>query len=313
MKNKNIGERDLIKKIKGKINASSRDVIKGIGDDAAVIRLGNKYLLFTTDMLVEGIHFSFKYSSPKQVGMKAVEQNVSDIAAMGGIPKYAVISVGLPKADERFIDGLYSGIVKKSKKYKIDIVGGNISKSNKTIINVAMVGFSSKFASREKAKHGDLVFCTGHVGGSAAGLGLLKRRLNGRSIKKHLEPKARLDISKKLVKIGVNSMIDISDGIASEILNICEASDAGAEIYYDKIPISKDTIKDAKKLGKNPVELALYGGEDFELLFTASKSRAPMLKKFGSLIGKIVNKKQGIKLIKGNRKLNLKTGFDHFK
>ena len=319
MKIKDIGgEFALIERIKSKIKLYSKDVVAGIGDDTAVLKYDkNNYLLFTTDMLVENDHFSLKYSKPEQIGMKAIEQNVSDIASMGGLPKYAVVSLALPSnIDVEFVDRLYNGINKKSKKYKISIVGGNITHSKEIVVNVALLGFVEKkyLALRSGAKVNDLIFCSGNVGSSSMGLELLRCNFKGKSIKKHLEPQSRLDLARKLVKVGINSMIDISDGVASEVKHICKQSNVGAIIYADKIPISKNTLNDAKKLNKNPLNFALYGGEDFELVFTAPKNKLQQLKKFNvKVIGEIVDKKNGIKLIKNNKKVNLQSGFDHFR
>ncbi|MBI2658159.1 thiamine-phosphate kinase [Candidatus Woesearchaeota archaeon] len=317
MKIKLLGELGLIERIKNKVKPYQKGVVRGIGDDAAVLEYDkNNYLLFTTDSLVEGVHFSVKYSKPWQIGMKAIEQNVSDIAAMGGLPKYAAVSLALPNnIDVKFIDGLYRGINKKCKKYGISVVGGNITRSKKISVSVAMTGIAEKkyLALRSGAKKGDLIFCSGDVGKSAAGLGLLKHNKKGKSAKKHLEPSSRLELAGKLVKIGVNSMIDVSDGVASEARHICNESNVGAVIYADKIPISKNTIIDAKKLNKNALDFALYGGEDFELVFTAGKNKISRLKKLDvSAIGKIVGREQGVKLAMGNKKTELKMGFEHF-
>ena len=312
------GEFGLIERIKNKVKLYSKDVIAGIGDDAAVLRYDkNHYLLFTTDMLVENDHFSLEYSTPEQIGMKAIEQNVSDIAAMGGLPKYAVISLALPNdIGVEFVDGLYNGINRKCKKYNISIVGGNITHSKEIVVNVAMLGFVEKeyLTLRSGAKTADLILCSSDVGKSTAGLELLRHNIKGSSIKKHLEPQSRLDLARKLVKVGINSMIDVSDGVASEVKRICKQSNVGAVIDADKIPISKNTIVDAKKLRKDSVDFALYGGEDFELIFTAPENKLKQLKKYDvTIIGEIVDKKYGIKLIKNNKKQNLESGFDHFK
>ncbi|MBI2654505.1 thiamine-phosphate kinase [Candidatus Woesearchaeota archaeon] len=311
------GEFALIERIRKKTKLYSKDVVAGIGDDAAVLSYDkNNYLLFTTDALIENAHFSLKYSTPEQIGMKAIEQNVSDIAAMGGLPKFAVISLSLPKnINVKFVDGLYDGINKKAKKYKISIVGGNITHSKEIVVNVALLGFVEKnyLALRSRAKIGDLIFCSGNVGKSTAGLELLRHNKKGNSIKYHLEPQSRLDLARKLVKIGINSMTDVSDGVASEIRHICEESKVGVIIYADKIPISKNTIDDSKKIGKNALDFALYGGEDFELVFTAPKNKVKQLKKYdASVIGETVNKKYGMKLVKNNKEYNLGSGFDHF-
>ena len=316
MKIKGIGgEFALIERIRGNTKLYSKDVVVGIGDDAAVLGYnGKNYLLLTTDMLVENDHFSLKYSTPKQIGMKAVEQNVSDIAAMGGIPKHAVISLALPNdAGVEFVDSLYKGINEKCKRYGISIVGGNITHSKEIVVNVAMLGLVEKkcLALRKGAKVGDLIFCSGDVGKSSVGLELLRHNLKGESVKSHLEPKSRLELARKLVKIGINSMIDVSDGVASEVRHICNESKVGALIYADKIPISKATMNDSKRLKKDALDFALYGGEDFELVFTANKNK---LKKLDvSVIGKIVEKKRGVKLIKNNKKYAFESGFDHFK
>ncbi len=318
MKLNQIGEFGLIELIKKKIRNKSKKIVKGIGDDSAVIDFEkNNYLLFTTDALVENVHFSTKYFSPKQIGMKSIEQNASDIAAMGGLPKYALFSIFAPKNIEvDFIDKLYDGIISKCDKYNLDILGGNISNSTEIIVNMSLIGLVGKkyLALRSGAKIGDLIFCTGTVGKSAAGLELLKKNLKGKSIKHHLEPRCRLDLARKLVKIGINSMIDISDGLASEISHICKESKVGAIIHSDPIPISKATIEDSKKIKKNPIDLALYGGEDYELVFTASRDKLHNLKKLDIRpIGEIVDEKYEIRLIKDRKKMKLKKGFDHFR
>lgn len=318
MKIKDIGgEFALINRIGNKTKLFSKEVVVGIGDDAAVLKYDkDNYLLFTTDMIVENDHFSLKYWTPEQIGVLAIEQNVSDVAAMGGLPKYAIISLALPiDIDVEFVDKLYNGINKKSKKYKINIVGGNITHSEQIIVNVALIGLVEKkyLALRNEAKIGDLIFCSGDVGASTAGLELLRHNEKGKSIKEHLEPQSRLGLARELVKIGINSMIDVSDGVASEVKHICEESKVGAIIYADKLPIAKDTIKDSKKIKKDPIDFALYGGEDFELVLTASKNKLNKLKKYDvSIIGEIVDKKHGIKLLRNGKKSNIESGFDHF-
>jgi thiamine-monophosphate kinase len=318
MKIKSIGEFGLIDRIKDKTKLFSKDVVVGIGDDAAVLSYDKKYyLLFHTDILVENVHFLLKYSSPEQIGARAIEQNVSDIAAMGGLPRFAVVSLALPSMmDVEFADRLYKGINKKSRKYKISIVGGNIAHSKEIVVSIAIIGFVEKryLALRSGAKMSDIIFCSGNVGASAVGLGLLKRNIRGSPIRRHLEPKCRLNLARKLVRTGINSMIDVSDGVASEVRHICEESNVGAIIYADKIPISRNTIISARKLNKNAVDFALYGGEDFELIFTANKNKLNQLKKYDvKVIGEVVDKKFGVKLVKDNKRFNLESGFDHFK
>lgn len=320
MKNKNnsLGEFEIINLIKNKIKNNSEDIIVGVGDDCAVLRYNDKeYLLATTDTLVEGDHFNLDWSSAEQVGMKAVEQSVSDIAAMGGIPLFILISLGLPdNAGKKFIDELYSGINKKIADYKINLVGGNITHSGQIIINTTLMGKVEKnlMALRKNAKVGDSIFCSGDVGKSTTGLELLRSNLDGKSVIFNLEPKSRLELGRNLVKEGVKCMIDVSDGVGAEVKHICNESNVGAIIYADKLPIKKSTIDDCKKIKKNPVDLALYGGEDFELVFTAPKEFEDKLKKYNvNVIGDIVEKEKGVRVYRNGKYLDVEGGYDHFK
>lgn len=320
MKISDIGEGELIKKIGNKIKLKSKDVIKGIGDDAAVLKYNDKFfMLFSTDSLVEGDHFDLKWFKPEQIGKKAIESNVSDIAAMGGFPKYALISLTLPKnIDYSFIEKLYNGINTTSKKYKIDIIGGNLARSDKIIITISIVGLVEKknLCLRSDAKINDLICVTGNLGKSRAGLELLRKKVKGNSINYYLNPKSRLNLSKKLVSIGINAMEDVSDGLGAEIKNICNESRKGAIIYRDLIPINKETIKDARKLKNNPYAFALYGGEDYELVFTVNKNKLKKLKNKKidfTVVGKILDKRKGIYLLDMNKKYKLKYGYDHFR
>ena len=330
MKIKDIGgEFALIERIKTTIKIFSKDVMVGIGDDAAVLEYDNKnYMLFTTDTLVENRHFKADYFSPMQIGMKAIEQNVSDIAAMGGMPKYALVSLGLPQDIEvSFVDELIKGMNKKSGKYRISIVGGNITGSKKIIVGISLIGFAKKkyIALRSGAKAGDIIFCSGDLGKASIGLELLKNKLSGYCVKSHLEPKCRLELAGELVKAGINSMIDISDGAASEVRHLCRQSGVGAIIYAEKLPISEKTLNDYQKIKKikkmngrtmkkSIIDFALEGGEDYELIFTAERDKLDKLKKFDvNAIGEIVDNKFGVKLIKDGKKLNLNGGFDHFR
>lgn len=313
------GEFELIKRIKEKTKLFSKDVFVGIGDDAAVLNFGKKYLLFTTDMLVEDDHFSLKFSSAEQIGMKAIEVNVSDIAAMGGMPKHALISFALPKdIDLGFVDNLYRGFNKVGKKYKINIIGGDITHSKQIVINIVMVGFVEKknLCLRRDAKVNDLICVSGDLGKSTAGLELLLKNKKGKSIKFHLEPKARLNFARKIAR-HVNAMEDVSDGLAQEVRNICDMSKKGAVIYKEKIPISKTTINDAKKVNKDAYDFALYGGEDFELVFTINKKNLSLLKnKINNkiyVVGKVLDKKEGVYLLDKKKKTRLGKGYDHFK
>ena len=311
------GEINLIKNISNNTRMFSNDIVKGIGDDAAVLKFDKKhYLLLTTDTLVENDHFNLNWFKPEQIGIKAIESNVSDIAAMGGFPKYALISLVLPaKTDTNFIDKLYDGLNKTSKKHKISIIGGNLTHGKDISITVTLIGLVEKknLCLRSNAKINDLIVVTGNLGSSRAGLELLRNKKTGISINNYLKPICKLNIGRKLSSF-VNAMEDVSDGLASEVLNICNESKTGAIIYKDLVPLDKNTIKDAKKVNKNPYDYALFGGEDFELVFTITKNKLKLLKKIKYfVVGKILPQKQGVYLFDKGKKIKLRFGYDQFK
>ena len=321
MKLSDFSEIELIGRISRKIKLFSKDIIKGIGDDAAVVNYNEQYyLLLTTDSLVENVHFS-KFFTPEQIGMKAIEINVSDIAAMGGFPKYALVSLIIPRSTNvDFIDKLYDGMNKTAKKYRISIIGGNLSNGKEISVAIAMLGFVEKrnLCLRSNAKANDLIAVTGNLGASAIGLQLLKAKMKGNSINHHLNPKSKLNAARLLAKYGINAMEDISDGLSAEIRNICNESKTGAVIYKEKIPISKNTVIDSKKLNKDPYDLALYGGEDFELVFTINNGKLKKLDKIKNkikftVVGKILPKKDGVYLLDKNKKTKLNHGYEHFR
>jgi len=293
-----LGEFGLIDRIK-KLIKTDASVIKGTGDDCAVIKFSkDKYMLFTCDMLVEGVDFTGK-ESPYLVGRKAIAVSISDIAACAGLPRYCLVSLGVPKnSSVEFIDKLIKGMSRLARKYGINIVGGDISRSRQLTIDVSMLGIVEKknLILRSGAKIGDIIFVTGKLGGSILG--------------KHLRFIPRLKEARSLVKnFRVNSMIDISDGLTQDLGHILEESSTGAIIYEDLIPISKQ----ARNLND-----ALYWGEDFELLFTLSAFEAKKLyrKKLTGFkpIGEIVDKKYGLRLMdkRGKEKFIKPKGFQHF-
>jgi thiamine-monophosphate kinase len=293
-----LGEFGLIDRIKKSIKTDA-SVVKGPGDDCAVIKFSkDKYMLFTSDMIVEGVDFTGK-DRPYLVGRKAIAVSVSDIAACAGLPRYCLVSVGLPRnTSVDFIDKLIKGMFHFAKKYGINIVGGDLSRARQLTIDVSMLGIVEKknLALRSGAKIGDIIFVTGKLGGSILG--------------KHLRFTPRLKEARFLVKnFRVNSMIDISDGLTQDLGHILKESSSGAIIYEDLIPISKQ----ARNLND-----ALYWGEDFELLFTVSAYEAKKLyrKKLTGFkpIGEIVDKKYGLRLVdkRGRDKIIKPKGFQHF-
>ena len=311
MKVKDIGEFGLIKKISR--NSKDKNIIVGIGDDAAVVKTKGLQVL-TTDCLVEGDHFRKDWFSAKQIGMKAIEINISDIAAMGAIPKYVLVSLALPKdLDVKFVEEMYQGMGDSCDKYKIDIIGGNMTRSNQIVISITMIGEADKknLTLRSGANSDDLIFVSGHLGNGKAGLRLFQENLKGyeKVRKSYLEPRAQLDTALKIARY-INSMIDVSDGLASEIRLICDESKCGAIIYKDKIPIDDEVRDVAKALDEDEYDYALFGGEDFELVYTVSKDNLDKVN--GFLVGAITENKEALLSFKGKEKKLSESGYDHF-
>ncbi len=311
MKLKEIGEMGLVKRIARK--PWRKGVLVGIGDDAAVIRVGKKKLVVTVDSLVQDDHFSLKWFSPKQVGMKAIEVNVSDIAAMNAMPLYALVSLCLPRATPlKFVDGLYKGIYFTAGKYGIDIIGGNITHGKQIVVDATMIGEAKgRIPLRSNAKPGDAIIVSGKLGASTAGLRLFLRKKKGFAAvkRKHTESKAQLKKAHAIAKYS-NAMEDCSDGLASEVRNICDASKCGAVLQWEKIPVSAETVKAAKALGKDGREFALFGGEDFELIATVPKRNLKKVK--GFVVGRIIKGKKIFLEKNGKKRLLKKAGYDHF-
>ncbi len=312
MKIKEIGEFGLIYRITKK--SKKKDVLVGIGDDAAVVKTKKCLEILTTDSLVEGDHFKKDWFTPQQIGMKAIEINVSDVAAMGGIPKYVLVSLCLPEdIDVDFVEDMYKGMWKTCGKYNIEIIGGNMTHSKQIIISITLTGEVSKknLLLRCGAKIGDYIFISGPIGNGRAGLRVYQENLEdfNQVKKKYLEPRARLNFAVKIAPY-VNSMIDISDGLAPEIKHICDESKCGAVIYKEKIPINDYVRSTARALNEDEYNYALFGGEDFELVYTVSKNNLKNVQ--GYIVGKIV-KGNEIKLQDGSvTKIIKEKGYDHF-
>ena len=274
-------------------------VIKGSGDDCAVLKLDRfNYQLFTCDMIIEGVDFTLK-SDPCLIGRKAIAISISDIASCGGIPRHCVISLGIPgNTKVKFTDKLFKGMRDIAKAYKINIVGGDLSRAEKVTLDVAMLGVVEKknLALRSHAKAGDIILVTGALGGSISG--------------KHLRFAPRLKEARMLVKnFNARAMIDISDGLIQDLSHILKQSRVGARIYEELIPVSRQA---------RGLDDALYSGEDFELLFTLTRQDAKNLFRKNirgfKAIGEIVDEAYGLKLIdKNNREKRIKSkGYRHF-
>ncbi len=325
-----IGEFGLIAKIRNWTGVSRPDVVRSIGDDVAVIEMGGKALLITTDILIEDIHFERFWTDPFLLGRKALAVNLSDIAAMGGIPKYFLISIGLPKhLSFSFISLFYRGLKEEARRFRVDLVGGDTSLSQKIIINICLIGEGKKgdLLFRNGAKAGDDLYVSGTLGDAALGLKILRskglRKKPRGLIERHLSPTPRIELGQALAgKHVASAMIDVSDGLLSDTNHILEESKVGARIWEDRIPLSSLYRRWVRTYSKNPYQIALSGGEDYELLFTASpKMRAGILSLARSLnipitrVGEILPEKEGFHLIrKEGKEIPLhRLGFDHFK
>lgn len=304
-----MGEFKLIDKVSRP--PSSDDVLIGIGDDAAAIKAKGLQLL-TTDCLVEDVHFN-TWFTPEQVGMKAIEQNVSDIAAMGGVPMHALVSLTLPKETRvSWVKKLYSGMLKRCRENGIDIIGGNMAGAKEIMISVTMTGnvTDRNIVRRGTARHGDMIFISGYTGGAYAGMRLLEKRHAGMDdIKRQfLEPRSDILTSRK-IRRHATAMADTSDGLLSDLSHICRSSRCGAILYRQKIPISPSVRRAAYLLEEDPLDYALFGGEDFRLIYTMPKERAGKAK--GFLIGEIT-KRKGIRLSFEGREKEIFGGYSHF-
>ena len=333
-----IGEFGLIRHLTKDIQHVQSSTQKGIGDDAAVMNFGSKRVLMTTDLLLEGIHFNLEYVPLKHLGYKAAVVNFSDIYAMNATPTQITVSLGISK---RFsvedLEELYSGIRLACERYNVDLVGGDTSASMMGLtISITCLGTAAAkdIVYRNGAKVNDLICVTGNLGTAYMGLQLLERErivmqanenatpaFEGREylLERQLKPEARRDIIEKLRAAGIKptSMMDISDGLSSELMHICTQSNVGCAVYEDKLPIDYQAAALAEEMNLNIVTCALNGGEDYELLFTCSLDDYEKLIPLDDvyLIGHITKPEYGINLIGRNgEEISLKAqGWNAFK
>ncbi len=315
-----LGEFGLIKHLTEFIEIKNESTIKGVGDDAAVIDYKGKQMVVSTDMLVEGVHFDLAYVPLKHLGFKAVSVNLSDIYAMNAVPRQITVSLAISnRFSVEAMEEFYAGMMLACDKHNVDIVGGDTT-TNKSgmVISITAIGEANNedLVYRSGATEGDLLCVTGDLGGAYVGLQLLEREkrifletpsvqpdLGGNDyiLERQLKPEARKDIPPLLKKLDVKptSMIDISDGLASEILHLSSQSEVGCNLYEDKIPIDPQTYNMAREFNLDPTVCALSGGEDYELLFTIKQEDFPKVKANPdiSVIGHITHKKEGVNLI----------------
>jgi thiamine-monophosphate kinase len=331
MKLREIGEFGFIDRIKGGCFIREKNVIKAIGDDCCVFRTSaDQVTILTTDMLVEDVHFLRGAIPPFKLGRKSLAVNISDIAAMGGTPREALISIAIPSdLDVEYLDTLYDGMKEIAREYEINLLGGDTTSSPKhLVINVSLVGEGKEeeLLYRAGAKVGDIIFLTGYVGSSAAGLDLLlnNREIDcwGELLEAHYNPIPQVQSGRIIAGTrAANSMIDVSDGMASDLGHVCFESGVGAVIDEAKIPVTKTFEKYVARFGLDFEYLALHVGEDYVLLGTApeaaSKRLGAELARAGEqffVVGEIVEG-HGIGLIgrDGNVREVAPKGYDHFK
>ncbi len=334
MKVSQLGEFGLVNLLAKMVSAAQdkqagarQHLIIGIGDDAAAWHVNGSILLATIDSLRENIHFSLDTISWEELGWKALAVNLSDIAAMGGLPQYALVSLAVPAdTDVENVTALYSGMLKLAQEFDVAIVGGDTDSAPLVEVAVTVIGTASaakkELLTRSTAKPGDKIAVTGYLGAAAAGLQMLTKHLQFNpettiSLKKALlQPYPRVKEGQLLLECGVKTAVDISDGLISDLGHICQASQVGARIEIERVPIHPAT---KANFGDKALELALSGGEDYELLFTASTEAIEKVKKAVNcpvtVIGEIIaDKTARIALVDSKGKpFNLsKTGWEHF-
>ncbi len=318
-----LGEFGLIRHLTENIKLQNISSLKGVGDDAAVLNFPDKKVVVTTDLLTEGVHFNLMYVPLKHLGYKSVVVNLSDLYAMNVQARQITVSIAVSgKFSVEALDELYSGIHLACEKYGVDLVGGDTTSSmTGLVISITAIGEAEgeEIVYRSGAQVNDLLCVSGDLGGAYMGLQLLERenevfkvnpkeqpRLEGYDyiLERQLKPEARKDVVELLKTLGVKptSMIDISDGLSSEILHLCEQSQVGCNLYEDKIPMDFQTKQFAQELNINPIVAALNGGEDYELLFTVPLADYDKIKKEMdiTILGHITEKDKGANLVTGS-------------
>ncbi len=325
-----LGEFKLIEHLTKHVKLHHKSTLKGIGDDCAVIEnTTNNKILVTTDLLVEGVHFDLSYMPLKHLGYKAVMVNLSDVYAMNATAKQITVSIAV---SNRFpleaLEELYAGITLACDTYQVDLIGGDTTSSTKgLLISITAIGMADKkdIVYRDGAKPNDLLVVTGDLGAAYLGLQVLERekqvfQVNPNAqpelekytylVERQLKPEARKDMVKLLKDLEVKptAMIDISDGLSSEILHICKQSKVGCNLYEDKIPLDQQVISTCEEFNMDSTTIALSGGEDYELLFTVAQEDFPKIKANPNLsvIGHITEENEGVNLItRANQKIEI--------
>jgi thiamine-monophosphate kinase len=310
-----MNEFEIIRQMSGKLPQTPPEVLVPVGDDCAVLRLGEREWVAATDMLVCGHHFK-GWATPEDVGFKAVAVNVSDVAAMGGTPRFVLASGGA--SDPETTLRCFGGVLEACEAFGVYPLGGDTTGAGALTVDVAILGelFAPPLL-RSGANPGDLLAITGELGASAAGLLALESGTSGpeRLIRKHLRPEPRVGLGVVAARLGVNAVIDLSDGLASDARRICERSGVGCRVDLDLLPVANDTREFLEPLGQDPAVLAATGGEDYELLISASASTLDALAESVqapvTVIGEVTDGADVV-LQHGNEAVEDLSGWDHF-
>ncbi|MFT4753012.1 MAG: thiamine-monophosphate kinase [Salibacteraceae bacterium] len=333
-----LGEFGLIERLTKDFEIKQKSTVLGIGDDAAVLNYTDEKIVVSTDMLVEGVHFDVTYTPLKHLGYKAVVVNLSDIYAMNATPKQITFSMAVSsRYSVEALEEIYAGVKLACDFYNVDLIGGDTTSSLKgLVLSVTAIGSAKadKIVKRSGAKLNDLICVSGDLGGAYMGLQVLEREKavfkenadmqpdmtgNEYVLERQLKPEARRDVIKTLGEMHIvpTSMMDISDGLASELMHICKASKVGAQIYEDKIPVDYETYKVAEEFNFNATTAALNGGEDYELVFTISQKDFEVVKGIPgiAIIGHIADVGDGLSMVaRGEQVIELQAqGWNAFK
>jgi thiamine-monophosphate kinase len=312
-----LNEFEAIRRFAGRLPAKPPEVVVPIGDDCAVVRLGGELWVAAADMLVEGRHFVSSWSSPEDVGYKAVAVNVSDVAAMGGTPRFVLSSGGAP--DSETVSRCMRGVLEACEAFGVYPLGGDTTGADALTVDVAILGrIEGEPVLRSGARPGDLLAVTGELGASAAGLLALENDLAGyeRLKDRHRRPEPRIGAGPAAVRMGASAMIDLSDGLASDLRHVCRASGVGCRVDLGLLPVSEDTRALASSVGREPALLAATGGEDYELLMSLPEGRVDALRRELdvplSVVGEFTEDRKVVALLLDGEPVEGLSGWDHF-
>jgi thiamine-monophosphate kinase len=328
-----LSEEEVIRLVQSLAGETTDEQVVGIGDDAAVLHLGGAGYCVTTDMLVEGVHFDLAYTRPVELGRKAMAANLSDLAAMGARPRWGFLSLGLPAPPaQRLVEGILGGVMEMCHRHAVNLAGGDTVRAPQVVLNLCLVGAAGPAGAvlRSGARPGDAVCVSGRLGAAAGGLAWLAGGGGrgdaeaGDCLRAFLDPAPRVAAGRALAESGrLHAMMDLSDGLATDLARLAVASQAGARLREKRLPVDQATRGLAARLGADPLEWALRGGEDFELLFACAPDDVPLLAQLaaeaedGLAVTRVgeITAGRGVSLVRaGGREEEVSFGgYDHFR